>query len=66
MQKALVDQQAAVMILDKDLTGKLLSQNILDLYQNQGKKGHKWRNVPKKAGKRDALAQIIRLVEQYC
>ena len=63
--KALVDQQAAVMILDKDLTGKLLSQNILDLYQNREIRAQ-MAECAQKAGKRDALAQIIRLVEQYC
>lgn len=63
--KALVDQNAAVMILDRDLTGKLLSQNILDLYQH-GEKRAQMAECARSAGKRDALDQIIRLVEQYC
>ena len=36
--KALVEQNAATMILDKELTGEKLSQNILDLYQNKDKR----------------------------
>lgn len=63
--KALVDQQAAIMILDKDLTGKLLSQNILDLYQHAEKRLEMGK-CAQQAGKRDSLDQIIQLVEQYC
>lgn len=34
----MVEQNAATMILDKELTGEKLSQNILDLYQNKDKR----------------------------
>lgn len=63
--KALVDQEAAIMILDKDLTGTVLSQNILDLYQHSEKRV-KMAECARQAGKRDSLDQIIELVEQYC
>ncbi len=63
--KALVDQNAAAMILDKDLTGNLLCQNIMTLYR-QPEKRNKMVDCARSAGKRDALDDIIRLIENYC
>jgi UDP-N-acetylglucosamine--N-acetylmuramyl-(pentapeptide) pyrophosphoryl-undecaprenol N-acetylglucosamine transferase len=63
--KALVDQQVAMMILDQALTGDLLCKNILDLYQHPDKR-NRMAECAQNAGKRDALEEIIRLVEQYC
>lgn len=63
--RALVDQNAAYMILDQDLTGDSLRQNILDLYQNREKR-LRMAACARAAGKRDALDQIVHLVEQYC
>ena len=63
--KALVDQQAALMILDKDLTGAQLSQNILDLYEHSDKRREMAENSSR-MGQRDSLEQIIKLVEEYC
>lgn len=63
--RALVDQNAAKMILDKDLTGKNLCQNILDLYEHPEKREAMAAGA-RKAGKRDALDEIVRLVEEYC
>ncbi len=63
--KALVDQDAAVMILDKELTGSRLCQNIKELYQNLDKRDRMAVNA-RNAGKRDSLDQIVRLIEQNC
>lgn len=63
--KALVDQHAAVMILDKELTGKRLYQNIMELYQ-QPEKRKQMAAHARNAGKRDSLDQIIQLIEQNC
>ena len=63
--KALVEQNAASMILDKDLTGSTLCQAVLSLYQNS--ENRKQMAAQSFAmGKRDALAQIVGLVEQQC
>ena len=53
------------MILDQDLTGDSLRQNILDLYQNREER-LRMAACARAAGKRDALDQIVHLVEQYC
>ena len=63
--KALVDQNAAVMILDKDLTGELLCQNIMDFYQHPEKRD-RMAVCARNTGKRNSLDQIVRLVEEYC
>lgn len=63
--KALADQNAAVMMLDKELTGELLCQNIMDLYQ-QPEKRNRMAACARDAGKRDSLDFIVRLVEEYC
>lgn len=63
--KALVDQKAAVMILDKDLTAKVLCQNIMEFYQ-QPEKRKNMAACARNAGKRDSLDQIVQLVEEYC
>lgn len=63
--RALVEQNAATMILDKELTGEKLSQNILDLYQNKDKRISMAENA-KNMGKPDSLNKIICLVEEYC
>ncbi|MBQ3206244.1 MAG: undecaprenyldiphospho-muramoylpentapeptide beta-N-acetylglucosaminyltransferase [Peptococcaceae bacterium] len=63
--KALVEQNAASMILDKDLTGSTLCRAVLSLYQNS--ENRKQMAAQSFAmGKRDALAQIVGLVEQQC
>ena len=62
--RALEAQQAAIVILDGDLSSSLLSQNILDLYQNKDKREKMAENA-RSIGKRDALNQIIQLIEQY-
>ena len=63
--KALVEQNAASMILDKDLTGSKLCRAVLSLYQNS--ENRKQMAAQSFAmGKRDALAQIVGLVEQQC
>lgn len=62
--RALVDQQAAVLILDRDLTGSLLRQNILDLCRNSEKRQQMTARA-QQIGKPNALDEIIRLVEQY-
>ncbi len=63
--KALVDQNAATMILDKDLTGTLLCKKIMELYQ-QSEKRKQMAVCAYHAGKQDALDQIIQLIENYC
>ena len=63
--KALVEQNAASMLLDKDLTGSTLCRAVLSLYQNS--ENRKQMAAQSFAmGKRDALAQIVDLVEQQC
>ena len=53
------------MILDKDLTGSTLCRAVLSLYQNS--ENRKQMAAQSFAmGKRDALAQIVGLVEQQC
>ena len=44
---------------------KAARQNILDLYQNREKR-LRMAACARAAGKRDALDQIVHLVEQYC
>lgn len=63
--KALVDQHAAIMILDKELTGEQLCQNILSLCQNTEKR-QQMAACARRAGNRDALQKIICLVEACC
>ena len=63
--KALADQHAAIMILDKNLTGSVLCQKIMEFYQ-QPEKRNKMAAGAREAGKRDSLDQIVRLVEEYC
>lgn len=63
--KALVDQNAAVMILDKDLNGETLKEHIVELYNNNDKR-NKMAESSKQAGKRDSLDEIIRLIEKNC
>ncbi len=63
--RALVDQQAAYMILDKELTGTLLCEKILELHQNAAKRA-KMAEQSYAMGKRNALDQIVALVEQQC
>lgn len=63
--KALVEQGAAYMILDKDLTGSLLCEYILTLYQDSEKR----KQMAKQAfamGKRDALDQIVQIIRKQC
>ena len=63
--KALVEQNAASMILDKDLTGDSLCRSILSLYQDS--ENRKQMEAQSYAmGKRDALDEIVRLVEKQC
>lgn len=63
--KALVDQQAAYMVLDKDLTGNVLCEYIAALYQDSEKR--KLMEMNSSAmGKPDALDRIVQLVEQQC
>ncbi len=63
--KALVDQDAAYMVLDKDLTGNLLCEHILALYKDSEKRKHMTAQS-QAIGKRDALDQIVQLIEQQC
>ncbi len=63
--KALADQNAAVMILDKELTGALLCQNIMELHRQPAKR-KQMADCAANAGKKDALDQIIQLIEEYC
>lgn len=63
--KALVDQQAAHMILDKDLNGSLLCESIMVLYKDSEKRKQMAEHALAMS-KRDALEQIVQLVEQQC
>ena len=63
--KALEDQNAAVMILDKELTGTQLCQNIINLHSQPETRKQMAVNA-QNAGKRDALDEIVRLIEEYC
>ena len=63
--KALADQNAAVMILDKELTGNLLCQNIINIHRQPELRTQMAVNA-QNAGKRDALDEIVRLIEDYC
>ena len=63
--KALTEHEAAVMILDKALNGDVLWEHILELYQNTEKRNTMAQNAYA-IGKRDALDQIVSLVEQQC
>ena len=63
--KALVNQQAAYMVLDKDLTGAVLCEHILTLHQDKETRMH-MADKSRAMGKRDALDQIVQLIEQQC
>lgn len=63
--KALVDQHAAEMILDKELNGEVLCKAILQLYSDSEQR-KQMANHSLKMGKRDALDQIVMLIAQQC
>lgn len=63
--KALVEQDAAYMVLDKDLTGTLLCSHILSMHQDSEKR-KKMAENSYAIGKRDALDRIVALVEKQC
>lgn len=62
--KALVDQDAARMILDKDLTGQALCREIETIYKDETLR-EKMALAAKSYGKPDALDRIIALMEEY-
>ena len=63
--KALVDENAALMLLDKDLSADSLSAAIIELYQNTEKR-KQMAECSRAIGKPDALDNIVALVEQEC
>ena len=63
--RALADRQAAYLLLDKDLTGNLLSEHILTLCKDSEKR-EQMAAQSRAMGKRDALDRIVELVEQQC
>lgn len=61
--RALVDQQAAAMILDKDMNGKILYTEIIKIIDSP----HKLEEMGKKslkAGNTESLAKIIEVIEE--
>lgn len=61
--QALVDQEAAYMILDKDLTGDLLCEYIVALHKDSEKRVQMAQHALE-MGKRDALDKIVQLIEK--
>lgn len=63
--KALADQDAAHMILDSALNGSVLCESILTMHQDSEKR-KQMAERSRTLGKRDALDQIVQLIEQQC
>ena len=61
--RALVDQEAAIMILDKDMNGTKLYTEIINMIDNPHKLKEMGKNS-KKAGNTESLAKIIEVIEE--